>query len=253
MYLSVVAAGHCFLGQLSTNEAIAVGTAAEVPVISSTVGKMSLLSTANVWTPTWMVWTPSLMADSLALSRWLRNIGIAIAARMPMMMITIKSSMRVKPPCLWNRFILDLLSLWHVPRLTDRLVLARARPPVGTPNARSPWCSLSRWAPQASRWSSLGWQPSRLGEPCGFAPHLRKWFALYASTPMLPPCAIPRHFFRQNAVGLYLPDWYVRLEDAAPEQLLEPAERLDGLPRHLLLRQPELVGGLGLRELLEEE
>src|SRR5665647_2228143 len=107
MYLSVVAAGHCFLGQLSTNEAIAVGTAAEVPVISSTVGKMSLLSTANVWTPTWMVWTPSLMADSLALSRWLRNIGIAIAARMPMMMITIKSSMRVKPPLLRKRFMLQ--------------------------------------------------------------------------------------------------------------------------------------------------
>jgi len=26
-------------------------------------------------------------------------------------------------------------------------------------------------------------QPSRLSEPCDFAPHLRKWFALYASTP----------------------------------------------------------------------
>jgi len=48
----------------------------------------------------------------------------------------------------------------------------------------------------------LGWQPSRLNESCGFAPHLRKWFALYASAPMLPPCAIPRHFFRQNAEGL---------------------------------------------------
>jgi len=52
----------------------------------------------------------------------------------------------------------------------------------------------------------LGWQPSRLNESCSFAPHLRKWFALYASTPMLPPCALPRHFFRQNAVGLYFSD-----------------------------------------------
>ena len=36
-------------------------------------------------------------AESLALSRWLRNIGIAIAARMPMMMITMSSSISVNP------------------------------------------------------------------------------------------------------------------------------------------------------------
>ena len=52
-----------------------------------------------------MLWTPSLTADSLALSRWPRNIGIAIAARMPMMMITISNSMRVKPSPLRNLFM----------------------------------------------------------------------------------------------------------------------------------------------------
>jgi len=39
-------------------------------------------------------------------------------------------------------------------------------------------------------------QPSRLCEPCGFAPHLRKWFALCAFTSMLPPQPIPRHLHR---------------------------------------------------------
>src|SRR5450830_1547514 len=103
-------------------------------------------------------------------------------------------------------------------------------------------------------------QPSRLNEPCSFAPHLRKWFALYASAPMLPPCSIPRHFFRQNAVGLYVSnllcptltptDWYKRLEHAPPEHLLEAPESLDGLTRDFLLGETELVGYLGLRELL---
>ena len=40
---------------------------------------------------------PSLTAASLALFLWLKNIGMAMAARMPMMMITIRSSMSVKP------------------------------------------------------------------------------------------------------------------------------------------------------------
>src|SRR3954468_9998974 len=45
-----------------------------------------------------MVDTSALAAESWAFLRWLRNTGIAIAARMPMMMMTTRSSMRVKPP-----------------------------------------------------------------------------------------------------------------------------------------------------------
>ena len=47
--------------------------------------------------PTSIMCAASLTAESLARSRWLRNIGIAIAARMPMMMITISNSISVNP------------------------------------------------------------------------------------------------------------------------------------------------------------
>jgi hypothetical protein len=37
-------------------------------------------------------------AESCAFERWLRNVGMAIAARIPMMITTTRSSIRVKPP-----------------------------------------------------------------------------------------------------------------------------------------------------------
>ena len=49
--------------------------------------------------------TSALAAESSAFLRWLRNTGIAMAARMPMMIMTTRSSIRVKP---WSFSCMDL-------------------------------------------------------------------------------------------------------------------------------------------------
>src|SRR5450759_1302092 len=41
-----------------------------------------------------------------------------------------------------------------------------------TPDARSLWCSLSRWAPQAARWSSSGGSPAGSMSPVALRPTL---------------------------------------------------------------------------------
>src|SRR5665213_2775449 len=56
-----------------------------------------LLSVAHVSIATWAVCASSLAAASTALLFWLRNDGIAIAARMPMIRMTTNSSISVKP------------------------------------------------------------------------------------------------------------------------------------------------------------
>src|SRR5665647_1157116 len=218
---------HAFLGQGVTKAPTAAGAVVAVPVMSVMVGYVSSLSTAKLWTPIWMPWMPSLTEASLALSLWLRNMGIAIAARMPMMMITIRSSMRVKPPCLWNRFILDLLSLWHLPRLTDCPVLAPAPPPAGTPNARSLWCSLSRWAPQAARWSSSGGSPADSMSPVALRPTFASGLPF---TPLPLLCLLARildNSFGRNAATLYR-------SDNTPRAMV-------GLPLHLKPTLPRAV------------
>src|SRR6476620_11091330 len=57
------------------------------------------------------------IAATYALSLVLANFGIAIAARMPMMTTTIRSSMRVKPFLL---LILNLLKRWDFRRRAKR-------------------------------------------------------------------------------------------------------------------------------------
>jgi hypothetical protein len=56
-----------------------------------------VLSTYQVATSLPSTDTSDLTAVSWALARWLRKTGIAIAARMPMMIMTTRSSIRVKP------------------------------------------------------------------------------------------------------------------------------------------------------------
>ena len=71
-------------------------------------------STAQLPMPSSMLCVPPLTAASFALSRWLMNIGMAIAARMPMMMMTMRSSMSVKPR--WRlSFVTMITSLPHAP------------------------------------------------------------------------------------------------------------------------------------------
>src|SRR3954451_17798832 len=58
-----------------------------------------------------MVRTWLLASVSCALPRWLRKAGRAIAARMPMIRMTTRSSIRVKPFSSWARWR-SLLSIW---------------------------------------------------------------------------------------------------------------------------------------------
>ena len=55
------------------------------------------LSVKYVSIAVWAVRTLLLASESCALARWLRKAGRAIAARMPMIRMTTRSSMSVKP------------------------------------------------------------------------------------------------------------------------------------------------------------
>src|SRR4029079_6137235 len=76
-----------------------------------------LLSVAHVSIASAAVTAEDLASASLPLLRWFRNEGMAIAARMPMIRITTRSSIRVKPFSSWARSrnfrnMLVLLSYW---------------------------------------------------------------------------------------------------------------------------------------------
>ena len=62
-----------------------------------------LLSVAHVSNASAAVTATDLASASLPLLRWFRNEGMAIAARMPMIRMTTRSSIRVKPFSLWAR------------------------------------------------------------------------------------------------------------------------------------------------------
>jgi hypothetical protein len=62
-----------------------------------------LLSVAHVSIASADVTAEDLASASLPLLRWFRNEGMAIAARMPMIRITTRSSIRVKPFSSWVR------------------------------------------------------------------------------------------------------------------------------------------------------
>src|ERR1700710_779811 len=63
----------------------------------SIVAYVPLLATENDAAAISRLARSDLVVESHAAWRWLRNAGMAIAARMPMMMITTMSSIRVKP------------------------------------------------------------------------------------------------------------------------------------------------------------
>ena len=120
---------------------------------------------------------PSLTAASLALSLWFKNIGMAIAARIPMMMITIRSSMSVKP--FWplvNRFIWIVAFLFAC--LPTALTLSFERDHEKTTRGASPashrsCCSVTR--------AAAATQPTPVCESCGFAPRPHRRFAFSPS------------------------------------------------------------------------
>src|SRR3954463_1436253 len=62
-----------------------------------------LLSVAHVSAAWAAVIATDFASASLPLLRWFRNEGMAIAARMPMIRITTRSSIRVKPFSFWAR------------------------------------------------------------------------------------------------------------------------------------------------------
>src|SRR5450759_33366 len=96
------------------------------------------------------------------------------------------------------------------------------------PDAKACVADAEAETPQAARWSSCGGSPTGSMSPVALRPTFASGLPC---TPLPLYCLL--HQVLDTSFGRY-----VRLEDAAPEQVLEPAERLDGLPRHLLLRQP---------------
>src|SRR6266550_2641002 len=95
---------------------------------------MPPLSVANVSAVVSAVRASSFAEESDALLFWLRNDGIAIAARMPMIRITTRSSIRVKPPSSLERWRSrysirsSLGSGYRAPALGRRLTVATRFP-----------------------------------------------------------------------------------------------------------------------------
>src|SRR5207248_7405977 len=88
---------------LADVDAFSVGSRAS-SLAASVSAYEPLLSVASVSAAVWAVRAEVFAAASLALPFWLMNDGIAIAARMPMIRMTTRSSIRVKPPSSFERW-----------------------------------------------------------------------------------------------------------------------------------------------------
>ena len=78
-------------------------------------------------------------------SRWLRNVGMAMAARMPMMMMTTRSSMSVKPESFFAMALLMRASMCESPSRTG------AGEDPARPGSATEAAGPARWGPLAFR------------------------------------------------------------------------------------------------------
>ena len=93
---------------------------ASLALVAKTLVKSPPLSTAADSTASARFAASVFAAEFQPFLRWLRNVGIAIAARMPMMIMTTRSSMRVKPSSFFSMALLMRASMVELPFRDDR-------------------------------------------------------------------------------------------------------------------------------------